>query len=237
MTSTSTSDVTLRGNDYQKSFIQDELRPYAMKLHTRDQAPKEGQQKAQVPVARWDPSVFDYLRFLVDSLAVYETLEEIVDQYPSLHSLRNTGLERSEALKFDIQWIKDTYSLPTIPPVGQSGLDYSLFLKSMASESIPKFMCHYYNHYFAHTAGGRMIGKRLGDLLLDGKVLRFYMWDGDVKQLLEDAKSKIDVIAETWSAEEKQACLEETIACFRFGGSLMVYLKPPATTTEGGASH
>lgn len=48
MTSTSTSDVTLRGNDYQKSFIQDELRPYAMKLHTRDQAPKEGQQKAQV---------------------------------------------------------------------------------------------------------------------------------------------------------------------------------------------
>lgn len=63
------------------------------------------------------------------------------------------------------------------------------------------------------------------------------MWEGDVKQLLEDAKSKIDVIAETWSAEEKQACLEETIACFRFGGSLMVYLKPPATTTEGGASH
>lgn len=32
----------------EKSFIQDELRPYAMKLHTRDQAPKEGQQPSQV---------------------------------------------------------------------------------------------------------------------------------------------------------------------------------------------
>ena len=49
LSSSSTSDTTVRGNEYrQQSFIQDELRPYAMKLHTRDQAPKEGQQKAQV---------------------------------------------------------------------------------------------------------------------------------------------------------------------------------------------
>ena len=46
--SSSSSDTTVRSNEYRQSFIQDELRPYAMKLHTRDQAPKEGQQKAQV---------------------------------------------------------------------------------------------------------------------------------------------------------------------------------------------
>ena len=52
----------------------------------------------------------------------------------------------------------------------------------MAGESIPKFMCHYYNHYFAHTAGGRMIGRRMADNLLESTTLKFYQWEGgDVK--------------------------------------------------------
>ena len=57
----------------------------------------------------------------------------------------------------------------------------------MAGESIPKFMCHYYNHYFAHTAGGRMIGRRMADNLLDSTTLKFYQWEGGdvkVKQLI-----------------------------------------------------
>ena len=85
-----------------------------------------------------------------------------------------------------------------------------------------------------------MIGKRLSDRLLGGKVLRFYQWepkegsqgkpaDGGeyVKLLLEDTRRRIDRLAAQWTPEEKQACLEETVACFRFGGSLMVYLKSP----------
>ena len=39
----------------------------AMKLHTRDQAPKEGQQPAEKPVAKWEPGRAEYLQFLVDS--------------------------------------------------------------------------------------------------------------------------------------------------------------------------
>jgi hypothetical protein len=39
------------------SFVQDELRTYAMKLHTKDQAPKEGQQKADTPFTQWEPSM------------------------------------------------------------------------------------------------------------------------------------------------------------------------------------
>ena len=39
----------------------------AMKLHTRDQAPKEGQQPAQKPVSKWEPGREEYLQFLVDS--------------------------------------------------------------------------------------------------------------------------------------------------------------------------
>ena len=73
-----------------------------------------------------------------------------------------------------------------------------------------------------------MIGKRMSDKLLEGKTLAFYQWEGDVKQLLDEAKKKIDVIADTWTEQEKKECCEETMACFRFGGGLMASLKPPA---------
>ena len=42
------------------------------------------------------------------------------------------------------------------------------------NNNIPKFICHYYNYYFAHLAGGRMIGKQMSKLLLDGETLEFY---------------------------------------------------------------
>ena len=38
-----------------------------MKLHTRDQSPKEGQQPAEKPVNKWEPGRAEYLQFLVDS--------------------------------------------------------------------------------------------------------------------------------------------------------------------------
>ena len=43
-----------------------------------------------------------------------------------------------------------------------------------ARDAVPEFMCHYYNYYFAHTAGGRMIGKQMSALLLNKKTLEFY---------------------------------------------------------------
>jgi hypothetical protein len=46
-----------------------------MKLHTRDQS-REGEQKAQTPVAQWEPGRADYLRFLVDSRVVYQCFRQ-----------------------------------------------------------------------------------------------------------------------------------------------------------------
>ncbi|GFZ20886.1 plant heme oxygenase (decyclizing) family protein [Actinidia rufa] len=44
----------------------------------RDQA-KEGEKESEgPPVSKWDPTVDGYLRFLVDSKLVYDTLEGIV---------------------------------------------------------------------------------------------------------------------------------------------------------------
>ena len=73
-----------------------------------------------------------------------------------------------------------------------------------------------------------MIGKKMADKLLEGKLLKFYQWEGDVKEMLESTKKAIDAIAVAWTPEEKRACVEETMACFKYGGSLMVYMKPPA---------
>lgn len=66
-----------------KGFVE-EMRFVAMKLHTKDQA-KEGEKEPQgQPIARWDPKVEGYLKFLVDSKLVYDTLERIVEKaaYP-----------------------------------------------------------------------------------------------------------------------------------------------------------
>jgi hypothetical protein len=67
-----------------------------------------------------------------------------------------------------------TYSDVTLPEVGEYGQEYARFLTETAARSLPAFACHYYNHYFAHTAGGRMIGKKMAAMLLDGIELNFY---------------------------------------------------------------
>jgi len=160
--------------DQKEKLFLDELRAYAMKLHTKDQSPKEGQQKASTPVAKWDPKRSDYLKFLVDSKEVYQTMQDISNSKDSLSIFRNTGLERVDALEEDIKWMCEYDPTLIVPEVGIHVREYSKFLKDIADSSIPKYICHYYNHYFAHTAGGRMIGKKMSDLLLEGKVLKFY---------------------------------------------------------------
>ena len=185
------------------SFVNKELRAYAMKLHTPQQAPKEGKAKSpeafesekkaaeamkvaqaaapEVPMIIWQPARINYVQFLVDSLQVFETIESLTEEYPLLAPLKSTGLERSAALKEDLDWIVKTYPSTVIPPPGPHGPGYAAHLRELAATSMPKFICHYYNHMFAHTAGGRMIGKSMADKLLDGTTLKFYKWDGDVK--------------------------------------------------------
>jgi heme oxygenase (biliverdin-producing, ferredoxin) len=67
------------GEEGSKPFVE-EMRAVAMKLHTKDQA-REGEKEPQAPpVAKWEPSVEGYLRFLVDSKLVFQTLEAIVER-------------------------------------------------------------------------------------------------------------------------------------------------------------
>lgn len=108
-----------------------------------------------------------YLQFLVDSEIVYAALEETCVSDARLSEFRNTGLERTTALAKDIKWMLETYpdtsSDSGAPPPTETALEYASFLKEKVASSLPGFMCHYYNHYFAHTAGGRMIGRKVAE--------------------------------------------------------------------------
>jgi len=206
--------------------IIDQLRDVAMKLHTREQA-REGQ--AETPKKPSEPYVTshnDYLHFLVDSLFVYETLEMIVDNNEKLAILRDSGLERTQELEKDLVYLCQKFDLQR-PQVGMAGQMYAEKLRNIIQNDsdIPAFMCHYYNYYFAHLAGGRMIGKQMSKLLLDGETLEFYKWrSGDVNELKTETKARIEEIAQDWSREEQDNCVNETASAFKGGGAINGYL-------------
>jgi len=161
-------------------FIDTELRGAAMRLHTKMQAPNEGQvevTKEEREASKYVPTRADYLQFLVDSQFVYQTMEDIVNDHEELTAaFGSTGLERTQALETDIAFMVQEYNLER-PDVGSKGRDYAKLLQTIATKEdyfVPEFVCHYYNYYFAHTAGGRMIGKQMSALLLDKKTLEFY---------------------------------------------------------------
>ncbi|KAK1299388.1 hypothetical protein QJS10_CPB14g01052 [Acorus calamus] len=203
-----------------KGFVE-EMRFVAMKLHTRDQA-KEGEKESDAqPIGKWEPSVEGYLRFLVDSKVVYDTVESIVEKavYQWYAEFRHTGLERSEKLAKDLEWFKEQGH--DIPEPSAPGTTYAHLLEELAENDPQAFICHFYNVYFAHSAGGRMIGKKVAEKILDNKELEFYKWDGELSQLLQNVREKLNRVAEGWSREEKNHCLDETEKSFKHSGEIL----------------
>eukprot|EP00887_Chlorella_sp_A99_P002984 scaffold24.g2984.t1 len=202
----------------------DELRAYSMKLHTREQAPKEGKAPPKEEKKPWVPTREGYLAFLVESKAAYDAFEEIMvaAAVPYYADFVGTGLERSAALAADIAHMEATYGLRAheAAPDGP-GRAYAAQLRELAASRPPAFVCHYYNFYFAHTAGGSMIGRSVSNVCLDGWEGAFYQYEGDVKELLNAVREKINRLAEQWTPEERQACIEETPATFKAGGQLV----------------
>jgi heme oxygenase len=194
-----------------------------MKLHTRSQSPKEG----QVEDKKMEPYVTtqsDYLAFLVDSQHVYKAFEDVINSSDQLSVFRNTGLERVVPLETDIEFMVKEFGLVK-PNVGEAGMEYAKVIRELGSDgATPELLCHYYNYYFAHTAGGRMIGKQMSALLLNKKTLEFYKWDGDLNEIKARVKSDIETMVSSWSDDQKRQCVDATGAAFKGGGSLNRYL-------------
>ncbi|KAG2492474.1 hypothetical protein HYH03_009139 [Edaphochlamys debaryana] len=204
-----------------KGFIA-EMRKVAMKLHTREQAPKEGGKEAPKQQGPWTPTRPGYLRFLTESKVVFDTFERIIATNDEYKAFRNTGLERSQALSDDLNYFRLVYHMST-PQLKQDGpgMKYAQTLEKLAREDPPAFICHYYNFYFAHTAGGRMIGNKVAGMLLGGHTLAFYKWRGDVAEHLEAVRRSLNQMAEGWSDQQRQHCLAETEATFGQAGQIL----------------
>lgn len=207
-----------------ESFIDTELRAAAMKLHTRSQAPKEGQAPEKEKKEPYVTTLEDYMAFLVDSQHVYKAIEDVIGDREELAVFRNSPLDRVEALDKDIDFIEKEYSVKK-PDAGKAGQEYANVIRQLGKDgSVAEFLCHYYNFYFAHTAGGRMIGKQMSSLLLDKKTLEFYKWEGNLNEIKDRVKGDIEGLVANWSCEERKRCTNETAAAFRGGGSLNSYL-------------
>ncbi|KAJ9551081.1 hypothetical protein OSB04_015126 [Centaurea solstitialis] len=132
---------------------------------------------------------------------------------------RNTGLERAESLAKDLEWFKEQGH--SIPEPSFPGLNYSAYIEDLSKKDPQAFISHFYNTYFGHSAGGWMIGQKVAQTVLNGKKLEFYKWDGDVSQLLQSVRDKLNRVAENWTREEKNHCLEETEKSFKFSREIL----------------
>ncbi|CAN6465105.1 unnamed protein product [Victoria cruziana] len=170
---------------------------------------------------KWEPTLEGYLQFLVDSQMVFGTLQKIVIEAknPAYEALRNTGLERKENVEKDAMWFQEEGYL--IPKPSPSGIAYSSYLEGISIADPAAFVCHFYNIYFAHTAGGRIIGKKVSKKLLKNHELNFYKWDGELSLLMHNARERLNQIAQNWSKEERRHCLEETKTSFHYSFQIL----------------
>ncbi|KAJ4878393.1 hypothetical protein Rs2_43411 [Raphanus sativus] len=209
-----------------KGFVE-ELRFVAMRMHPRDQA-KEGTREYKYPqdgpVATWKFTLEGYLMFLAENKLVFDTLERIIHDstVPTYAAFKNTGLERANNLGRDLEWFKEQGHY--IPEPMAHCETYSKYLKDIAENDPPAFICHFYNIYFAHSAGGRKIGTKVSEKILDNKELEFYKWDGPISELLKNVSEELNKVSELWTREEKNHCLEETEKAFEFYGELFLSL-------------
>ncbi|KAJ1481406.1 hypothetical protein T484DRAFT_1954368 [Baffinella frigidus] len=195
-----------------------QMRDAAMALHTFSQAPREGKVRdmtADTVVEQWEASQSEFMQFLVDSREVYAAFDEMVVK-PENNIFENSGLERVEAINKDIILINTKWGLPT-PAPNQAAVDYAAFVKTLSPQA---FVTHFYNFYFAHTAGGMSIGKKVMDGSFEGHMFDFYQWyepsgePANVKALLQTTRNKIDKFADGWTDAQKKESLGHTADTF-----------------------
>jgi len=73
--------------------------------------------------------------------------------------LRKTGLERSEAILKDLEWLKAEGV--EIPNPSSPGTTYVKHLEELAERSAPLFLSHFYNIHFSHITAGQVIIKQV----------------------------------------------------------------------------
>ncbi|KAK4434454.1 putative inactive heme oxygenase 2, chloroplastic [Sesamum alatum] len=211
----------------EKKGITEEMRFVAMKLRNSGKAKRKiilllmDNSDENNDGETWQPSMEGFLKYLVDSELVFSTVERIVDESTDVSYVyfRKTGLERSDCISRDLKWLGEQGNV--IPEPSSPGITYVQYLKELAEKSPPLFLCHFYNIYFSHIAGGQVIAKQVTRKLLEGRELEFYRWEGDAEELLRGVREKLNALGEHWSRDEKNKCLREATKAFRFLGQIV----------------
>ncbi|KAM0879373.1 hypothetical protein ACQ4PT_034286 [Festuca glaucescens] len=169
----------------------------------------------------WMPSIEDFVRYLVDSKLVFDTIERVVAGSTDVAYVyfRKSGLERSASIEKDLEWFREQGI--EIPEPSTHGSTYAAYLSELARSNAPAFLSHYYNIYFSHTTGGLAIGQKICDKILEGRVLEFYKWDTDAELLLKDAREKLNELSKHWSRKDRNLCLKEAAKCFQYMGRIV----------------
>lgn len=169
----------------------------------------------------WQPSMEGLLKYLVDSKLVFSTIERIVDESldVSYAYFRKTGLERTERLSKDLEWLRQEGNL--IPEASNPGINYVKYLEELGEQSPNLFLSHFYNIYYSHIAGGQLISRRVCDELLQGRELEFCRWEGEEEESLRLVREKLNALGEHWTRDEKNKCLKEATKAFRYLGQIV----------------
>jgi heme oxygenase len=59
------------------------------------------------------------------------------------------------------------------------------------------------------------LSPQVAQMMLDGKELKFYQYNGDVNELLDGVRASLNELAEHWTREQKDHCLRETADAFQ----------------------
>jgi hypothetical protein len=98
--------------------------------------------------------------FLGEAKFVYQEFERIVNADPTFERLRDSGMNRADAIEWDIAFLCTLTG--DLPRVTGLGWDYAEYLRTLDP---PRFLCHYFAFHFAHLAGGRDIGREMAKMM------------------------------------------------------------------------
>ncbi|EEF52449.1 conserved hypothetical protein [Ricinus communis] len=207
----------VKGKYTHKSISSDDENDVVSNKEEKEESEGEGEGEGE----RWVANMEGFVKYLVNSKLVFDTVERIVDKSDdvSYTYFRRTGMERSAGLAQDLEWLSQQDIM--IPEPSTPGVSYAKYLEELAEKNAPLFLCHFYNIYFSHLAGGQVIGRQVSEELLEGRELEFYRWEGDAQELLKGVRDNLNMLGEHWSRDVKNKCLKEATKSFRYLGQIV----------------
>ncbi|KAL5777838.1 hypothetical protein ACOSP7_010764 [Xanthoceras sorbifolium] len=199
----------------------EEVEGAAKEDEEEDEAKEDDSSSVDSAGETWKPSMEGFVKYLVDTRLVFNTIERIVDESDDVAYayFRKTGLERAGGISKDLEWFSEQGIV--IPDPSTPGVSYAKYLEEIAEKSAPLFLSHFYNIYFSHIAGGLVIAKRVSEKILEGRELEINKWDGDAEELLKGVREKLNMLGEHWTRDEKNKCLKEATKSFKFLGQIV----------------